>query len=484
MNYEGWYSEADEAFCTDAQVRLRGNDGDGPDTHGTGMVSAETGRSVFRTREANYMFRLSAFTQQLREWLEQDPSPVYPTSRRNEVLGMLEAGLPDLSVSRPRAQQDGGNSWGISVPGDPDHVVYVWLDALSNYLTVADWPTKEAPYDANANAVADVATAKHPHRTAADVHVIGKDILKFHCLYWPAFLMAAGLPLPSRVVAHGHWTIDGAKISKSQGGTVCPRTELSRFGAEPVRYFLMRRARLQDDADYASEGVVTDWNALVDTFGNLLSRACGKKVCPEGEIPGAIEAEMAGLTSVDTDLLSSLDGVRGIVDTHYTSGQVGLAIEAVLSLLRQTNAYYDKQAPWTLARDLKKNVEMKKKEEEKRKKKKKDPLSLSSISKTTVPGENATKVSEKATETENDQQAVADAARARLTVITYVTTECLRVAALGLSPVVPELADAVLMRLAAVNTNRGDRDHDIARGGGSSGSSSNLCCAPESWQRI
>eukprot|EP01111_Echinosteliopsis_oligospora_P018332 TRINITY_DN8334_c0_g1_i2.p1 TRINITY_DN8334_c0_g1~~TRINITY_DN8334_c0_g1_i2.p1 ORF type:complete len:334 (+),score=65.45 TRINITY_DN8334_c0_g1_i2:190-1191(+) len=216
-SYDGWYCVSDEAFLTNNQVRKR-EDG----VH----VSIESGHVVDWVSEKNWIFKLSAFQKQIEQWIS---SGVILGQSANSLKRLLESGLNDLSVSRPRSRI----KWGIQVPNDPSQTIYVWLDALGNYLTATGYPDK----------------SKYSSIWPADFQIIGKDIIRFHCIYWPAFLMAAGMTLPSSIIAHAHWTVGHEKMSKSKGNVIDPHCFIDKFGIDAVRYFLLREGGLADDGD-------------------------------------------------------------------------------------------------------------------------------------------------------------------------------------------------------------------------------------------
>nr|XP_006633102.1 PREDICTED: methionine--tRNA ligase, mitochondrial [Lepisosteus oculatus] len=258
-SYEGWYSTQDESFLTPSQV------GDSVDSMGRPIkVSLESGHKVDWVKEENYLFRLSAFRAPLRAWLAESPQAVRPERFHAAALRWLQEELPDLSVSRQRDRLQ----WGIPVPGDPSQTIYVWLDALVNYLTVAGYPHSCAEWWAAAH------------------HVVGKDILKFHAIYWPAFLLAAGLPLPQALYVHSHWTAGGQKMSKSLGNVVDPLERCQDFTADGMRYFLLRQGVPDSDCDYYDDKVVKLLNAeLADSLGGLLSRCTAPALNPRQVYP-------------------------------------------------------------------------------------------------------------------------------------------------------------------------------------------------------
>ena len=308
--YAGWYAVSDEAFYDEAELK------EGPD----GSKIAPTGKPVEWVEEESYFFRLSAFEDRLLELYENQPDFILPKGRRNEVISFVKGGLQDLSISRTTFD------WGVPVPGNERHVMYVWLDALTNYLTATGWP--------------DAA----PH-WPADLHLVGKDILRFHAIYWPAFLMGADLLLPGRVFAHGWWTNEGEKISKSLGNVIDPYELKETFGLDQTRYFLLREVPFGNDGDFRREAIVTRMNSdLANNLGNLAQRSLSmiaKNL--DGEVPAAtLAAEDEALITAAGPAL--LDEVRGLLD-----GQAfNRALEAVWAVISEANVYIDAQAPWTL----------------------------------------------------------------------------------------------------------------------------------------
>ena len=252
--YAGWYSVRDESFY--AENELVGG-------------LAPTGAPVEWVEEPSYFFRLSAWQEPLLRFYDEHPDFVLPASRRNEVVSFVKGGLQDLSVSRTSFR------WGIPVPDDPEHVIYVWLDALTNYLTALGWPDDDAPH----------------YRTfwPADVHVVGKDILRFHAVFWPAFLLAAGLAPPRRVFAHGWWTVEGQKISKSLGNAIDPYELIDTYGLDQTRYFLLREVPFGNDGDFSRAAMINRMNRdLANDYGNLVQRVLSliQRNC-DGRLPDA-----------------------------------------------------------------------------------------------------------------------------------------------------------------------------------------------------
>jgi methionyl-tRNA synthetase len=219
-HYEGWYAVRDEAFYGEDELI----------TNAHGIRIAPTGAPVEWVREPSYFFRLSAWQDRLLAFYEANPDFIGPGARRNEVVSFVRGGLMDLSVSRTSFR------WGVEVPGDPAHVMYVWLDALTNYLTATGYPDPDAP---------------RAGFWPADLHMVGKDIIRFHAVYWPAFLMAAGLPVPRRVCANGWWTVEGEKMSKSIGNVIEPSALIEQFGRDAVRFFLLREMPFGNDGDFS-----------------------------------------------------------------------------------------------------------------------------------------------------------------------------------------------------------------------------------------
>ncbi|HYD39154.1 MAG TPA: methionine--tRNA ligase [Allosphingosinicella sp.] len=314
--YEGWYSVRDEAYYDESEL-INGAEG--------GRLSPQ-GTPVEWTVEESWFFRLSAYQEQLLAHYRNHPGFIRPESRRNEVLRFVEGGLSDLSVSRTSFD------WGVKVPSDERHVMYVWLDALTNYLTGVGYP--------------DTHSETYRRFWPADLHVIGKDVVRFHAVYWPAFLMSAGLELPKQVFGHGHVLLRGEKMSKSAGNVVDPDALIDAFGADALRYFLMRDVSFGQDGSYSPEAIVTRVNAdLANSFGNLaqrtlsfVARNCG------GALPLGGRDEEA-----DGDLLAKVAlAVRQELPGHFERLELTQGIEAWLRAVFACNQYIDVQAPWAL----------------------------------------------------------------------------------------------------------------------------------------
>jgi methionyl-tRNA synthetase len=275
-------------------------------------------------REPNYLFRLSNWQDALLKHYEENPDFVGPQSKRNEMLSFIRGGLHDLSVSRSSF------SWGIPVPDDPGHVMYVWLDALTNYITALGYPDTQNPQWA---------------RWPADLHLVGKDIQRFHAVYWPAFLLAAGLPVPKRIFAHGWWTADGQKMSKSVGNVVEPLALIDRFGLDPVRFFLLREVPFGNDGDFSVKALVARMNnELANDLGNLCQRTLSQiaKNC-SGVLPPATPP-----TEDDAALLAQAHALPNLLRAHMDRQALNDALEEVWRVIRAANSYIDRQAPWAL----------------------------------------------------------------------------------------------------------------------------------------
>ncbi|CCW62995.1 unnamed protein product [Phytomonas sp. EM1] len=330
--YEGWYSVSDESFLT-AQNITDGVDKDGKPC----KISLESGHVVSWVEEENYMFRLSDFRDRLLEYYHSNPECIVPEFRRGEVIRLVEKGLMDLSVSRKFASVQG---WAIPVPGNSEHCIYVWLDALFNYLTTA---CIDIQPDGSVVLLDNEETLK---RWPADVHVVGKDILKFHAIYWPAFLMSAGLPLPKKLVAHGWWTKDHKKISKSLGNVFDPVKKAEEFGCDALKYFLLRESNFSDDGDYNDKSMVARLNSeLADTLGNLVMRCVAPKINVKGvwPNPGPYNAN-------DQEVIQSISDLSGTMDHFYCLPDIQKALISVFDVLRQLNGYITENAPWKLVK--------------------------------------------------------------------------------------------------------------------------------------
>jgi methionyl-tRNA synthetase len=311
--FAGWYAVRDEAFYSEEELV----DGKAP-----------SGAEVEWVEEENYFFRLSAWQSRLLDYYEANPEAVAPRSRRNEVISFVRGGLNDLSISRTSF------SWGVPVPGHPGHIVYVWFDALINYLSAVGYPETE--------------NAEFSIFWPTVFHMVGKDIVRFHAVYWPAFLMAAGLTPPRRVYAHGWWTVEGQKMSKSLGNVVAPQQLVDTYGLDPVRYFLLRELPFGSDGDFSHRAIVARLNGdLANDFGNLAQRVLVmiNRDC------GAVLPAPGPLSNPDQSLLASAAELLGTVRNHMDEQAFHIALEAIWRVVAEANHYVDEQAPWALRRN-------------------------------------------------------------------------------------------------------------------------------------
>jgi methionyl-tRNA synthetase len=318
--YEGWYSVRDEAFYDESELV----DGEG------GARLSPQGTEVEWTTEETWFFRLSKYQERLLAFYAENPSWIRPESRLNEVLRFVEGGLRDLSVSRTSFD------WGVPVPGSPGHVMYVWIDALTTYLSGIGYPEIGGDFS---------------RFWPANVHIIGKDIVRFHAVYWPALLMSAGLPLPKQIFGHGFILArDGSKMGKSAGNARDPMALAAHYGVDQFRYFLLREVSFGQDGTYSEEAIVSRCNAdLANSFGNLAQRTLSLifKNC-EGALP-PIHAHRAEDLSADNFLLSTVEkAVTQTIPNAYESLSPSLALEAWMQAVFACNAYVDTQAPWAL----------------------------------------------------------------------------------------------------------------------------------------
>ncbi|MBL4690688.1 MAG: methionine--tRNA ligase [Rhodospirillales bacterium] len=317
-SYSGWYAVRDEAFYTEAELTT----GEG------GKKIAPSGAEVEWVEEPSYFFRLSAWQDRLLKFYDDNPDFILPKTRRNEVFSFVSGGLLDLSVSRTTFK------WGVPVPGDDGHIMYVWLDALTNYITGVGFPETE--------------NGEYADFWPADLHMVGKDILRFHAVYWPAFLMAAGLEPPKRVFAHGWWTNEGEKISKSVGNVIDPLELVEKYGLDAVRYFLLREVPFGNDGDFSHQAMINRMNSeLANDYGNLVQRVLSMtaKNCDGATpTPGA-------LTDADEELLSAAHGLVGQIREAMDIQAFHVALEAIWAVVRTANGYVDAQAPWKLAKE-------------------------------------------------------------------------------------------------------------------------------------
>ncbi len=316
-SYAGWYAVRDEAFYGEDELT------DGPD----GQKIAPSGAEVEWVEEPSYFFDLSKWRDWLVDFYESNPDSVAPASRRNEVLSFVKGGMHDLSISRTSFK------WGVPVPDDPDHIMYVWLDALTNYITAVGYP--------------DMDCEGFSKYWPADLHMVGKDILRFHAVYWPAFLEGAGIAPPKRVFAHGWWTNEGEKISKSLGNVIDPYEIVDKFGLDQMRYFLLRQVPFGNDGDFSRQAMIGRINSeLANDLGNLAQRVLSmvNKNC-DGKVPaqtGHSNLAVWGSLVAAQDLLD--DELRSLMDEQAFNR----ALEVIWRVVRDANRHIDTDAPWKL----------------------------------------------------------------------------------------------------------------------------------------
>jgi methionyl-tRNA synthetase len=315
-SYAGWYSVRDEAYYAEDETVV------GEDK----VRRGPQGSPVEWVEENSYFFRLSAYQDRLLKLYESHPDFVGPDSRRNEVVSFVKSGLRDLSISRTTFD------WGVRVPGDPKHVMYVWVDALTNYITGVGFPDEGDP---------------NWRFWPADVHIIGKDIIRFHAVYWPAFLMSAGIPVQKRVYAHGFLFNRGEKMSKSVGNVVDPFNLADQYGVDQMRYFFLREVPFGQDGSYNHEAIVARINAdLANDLGNLAQRSLSMIA----KQYGGVLPEPGAFTDNDKAILAQADGMIGLARTAMATQQIHQALNAVWAVVAEANRYFAGEAPWALAK--------------------------------------------------------------------------------------------------------------------------------------
>lgn len=308
--YEGWYSVAEERFITDTE-------------HATGQF-----RDVTRLKEKNYFFKMSKYQTQLIQYIENTPGFIQPEHRKNEILGFLRQPLGDLCISRPKARMD----WGIEIPFDKDYVTYVWFDALINYISVPGYLSDDARFK---------------KWWPADVHLIGKDILTTHCVYWTTMLFSLGLPQPRTIFAHGWWLIGQDKMSKSLGNVVNPLDLIEQYGVDAVRFYLMREMVLGSDANFTPDSFIKCFNSdLANDYGNLLNRVSGLIV----KNHGGLIPEPGALTAAEEEIKAQANALPQKIKQLIVEFKVQEAVVATLEFVRILNKYVEVQAPWSLAK--------------------------------------------------------------------------------------------------------------------------------------
>ncbi|HMI14567.1 MAG TPA: methionine--tRNA ligase [Bradyrhizobium sp.] len=315
-SYAGWYSVRDEAYYAEDETVVGDDD----------VRRGPQGSPVEWVEEKSYFFKLSAYQDKLLALYDDQPDFIGPDSRRNEVVSFVKSGLRDLSISRTTFD------WGVKVPGDPEHVMYVWVDALTNYITGVGFPDES---DANWR------------YWPADVHIIGKDIIRFHAVYWPAFLMSAGIPLQKRVYAHGFLFNKGEKMSKSVGNVVDPFNLANQYGVDQMRYFFLREVPFGQDGSYNHEAIVARINAdLANDLGNLAQRSLSMIAKQyEGVLP-----EPGAFSDTDKAILAQADGMITLARTAMATQQIHHWLNAVWAVVAEANRYFAGEAPWALAK--------------------------------------------------------------------------------------------------------------------------------------
>ncbi len=315
-HYEGWYSVRDEAFYQESELQKV-----------NGKFQTINGSNVEWVKEESYFFRLSNYEKQLISYYENNPDNILPKSRYNEVLSFIKSGLKDLSISRTTFK------WGVPVPNNNKHVMYVWIDALCNYLTALGYPDKEN---------------ENYKKFWPAIHIVGKDILRFHAVYWPAFLMAAEIDLPRKIFAHGWWTNEGQKISKSLGNVIDPYEIINKYGLDQFRYFLFREIPFGNDGDFSKSAISKRINAdLSNNYGNLIQRILTfiVKNC------NSTLKSTNNYNDKDKKLLNSFDLKFNEYFQLMNNYQIDKSLKCIMEILSLTNSYVDDQAPWELRKN-------------------------------------------------------------------------------------------------------------------------------------
>jgi methionyl-tRNA synthetase len=315
-SYAGWYSVRDEAYYAEDEITVGDDE----------VRRGPQGTPVEWVEEKSYFFKLSAYQDRLLALYDNQPDFVGPDSRKNEVVSFVKSGLRDLSISRTTFD------WGVKVPGDPEHVMYVWVDALTNYITGVGFPDE---------------SDRNWHYWPADVHIIGKDIIRFHAVYWPAFLMSAGIPVQKRVYAHGFLFNRGEKMSKSVGNVVDPFDLADQYGVDQMRYFFLREVPFGQDGSYNHEAIVARINAdLANDLGNLAQRSLSMIAKQyQGVLP-----EPGEFSDNDMAILAQTDGMIALARTAMATQQIHQALNAVWAVVAEANRYFAGEAPWALAK--------------------------------------------------------------------------------------------------------------------------------------
>jgi len=323
--YSGWYCPNDNTFYQEEDL-VNGRCPDHP------SIIPEW------LEEENYFFALSKYSDRLLAYISEHPDFIVPGVWQSEIVGMIRQGLRDFAVSR-RVNQ-AREPWGVPFPGDPEHVIYVWFDALTNYVTAVGFPDDIAMFE---------------HYWPADAHVIGKNITRFHCLYWPAMLMSAGLPLPRHVAVHGFMTLSGAKISKTTGNIVQPVELVDEFGVDAVRFYLLRDLSFASDRDFTREGLIQRYNdELAKDLGNLLNRV----VTMVNRYRGGTIPEAGPAGELEKDLQRAAAASRLQAERELEAWEIGDALHSIWNFVRRTNQYLEQSKPWILAREPEKEAQL------------------------------------------------------------------------------------------------------------------------------
>jgi len=311
--YEDWYCTPCETFWTETQL--------------IDFKCPDCNRPTEKLKEESYFFRMSKYSEALLAHIEANPDFIQPKSRRNEIISFVKEGLRDLSVSRTSF------TWGIPVPGNERHVIYVWFDALTNYITALGYPEE---------------SENLAEFWPADVHLIGKDILRFHTVYWPTFLMAAGLPLPKKVFAHGWWTVEGQKMSKSLQNVVEPNLLIDKYGVDAVRYFLLREVPFGLDGDFSHAAMIHRINSdLANDLGNLLNRSTAMI----NKYFGGIVRSPEDYTETDRAFRAKTEALADNLESSLSDLAFSRALQGIWEVISAGNKYIDETAPWSLAKD-------------------------------------------------------------------------------------------------------------------------------------
>ena len=318
--YSGWYSVSDEAFYNEDEIETK--DGE--------KVSVNSGSRVEWVEEESYFFKLSKWQDKLLDYYEKNPNFILPQSRKNEVVSFVKSGLRDLSVSRKSF------SWGIKVPSNEEHIIYVWLDALTNYISALKYP--------------DISNELYNNFWPADVHIIGKDILRFHAIYWPAFLLAAKIPLPKRVYGHG-WILSGEeKMSKSKGNILDPLEIIDNYGLDPLRYYLIKEVSFGNDGNISKEKLEDCTNSdLANNYGNFCQRvtAFAEKNC-DSKVPDAVE-----FNDQDKNILNNFSNNIKTIRSYIDDQKLNSYVNFIVNVLFDANKYFNDQEPWNKKNDKK-----------------------------------------------------------------------------------------------------------------------------------